>query len=51
MKGKKITILGAGITGLATAHWFEKNGYDVTIIEQLSEPGGAMVTKFVDDFC
>lgn len=50
MKGKKVTILGAGISGLATAHWLEKNGYDVTILEQNSEVGGAMVTKIVDDF-
>lgn len=50
MHGSKITILGAGITGLATAHWLEKKGYDVTILENNSEPGGAMVTKFVDDY-
>ena len=50
MKGKKITILGAGISGLASAHWLEKEGYDVTILEQNSEPGGAMKTKFVDGF-
>ncbi|MCB0746078.1 MAG: FAD-dependent oxidoreductase, partial [Ignavibacteriae bacterium] len=50
MKGKKITILGAGISGLASAHWLEKAGYDVTILEQNSEPGGAMKTKFIDGF-
>lgn len=50
MKGKKITILGAGITGLATAHWLEKEGYDVTIIEKNSEPGGAMITKSLNDY-
>lgn len=50
MKDKKVTILGAGISGLATAHWLEKDGYDVTILEQNSEAGGAMQTKVVDDF-
>ena len=50
MKGKKITILGAGITGLATAHWLEKEGYDVTILEQNSEPGGAMITKYSNEY-
>ncbi len=50
MKGKKVTILGAGISGLATAHWLEKDGFDVSIIEQNSEPGGAMVTRIVDNF-
>ncbi len=50
MNRNKITILGAGISGLATAHWLEKEGYDVTILESSFEPGGAMMTKFVDDF-
>lgn len=49
-KGNRITILGAGITGLATAHWLEKAGYSVTIIDKNSEPGGAMVTKQCDDY-
>jgi protoporphyrinogen/coproporphyrinogen III oxidase len=50
MKGKKVTILGAGISGLATAHWLDKEGFDVTIIEQNSEPGGSMITKFIHGF-
>ena len=50
MNKKKITVLGAGISGLATAHWLEKEDYDVTILESSFEPGGAMMTKFVDDF-
>jgi len=50
MNRKKVTILGAGITGLASAHWLEKEGFDVTIIEQNSEPGGAMTTELVDNF-
>lgn len=47
---KKITILGAGISGLATAHWLEKEGFEVTILEQNDIPGGAMDTKFKDGF-
>ncbi|MCB0750680.1 MAG: protoporphyrinogen oxidase, partial [Ignavibacteriae bacterium] len=47
---KKVTILGAGISGLATAHWLEKAGYNVAIVEQKSEPGGAMQTKSVDNY-
>ena len=42
---KKIVIIGAGITGLATAHWLKKDGYNVTIIESNSEVGGSMVTE------
>lgn len=50
MKTKKITILGAGISGLATAYWLDKNGYDITILESSSEPGGSMQTLLEDGF-
>lgn len=50
MNGKKITILGAGISGLATAHWLENDGYDVTIIDHNEEPGGAMITRKREGF-
>ena len=50
MNKQKITILGAGISGLATAHWLEKEGFDVTVLESSFEPGGAMMTKFVNEF-
>lgn len=46
----RITIIGAGITGLSTAHWLEKEGFEVSIIEQNSQAGGAMVTEVVDNF-
>lgn len=45
MQRKQITILGAGISGLAAAHWLQKDGFDVTILEAKSEPGGAMETR------
>ena len=44
MNKKKITILGAGISGLATAYWLHKEGFDITILETKSEAGGAMET-------
>ncbi|MEW6195276.1 MAG: protoporphyrinogen oxidase [Bacteroidota bacterium] len=44
MNKKKITILGAGISGLATAYRLHKNGYEITILESKSEAGGAMET-------
>ncbi|MCL6099763.1 MAG: protoporphyrinogen oxidase [Bacteroidetes bacterium] len=47
---KKITILGAGISGLATAYWLDKDGYDVKILEASSEPGGSMRTSREDGF-
>ncbi len=42
---KKILVIGAGITGLATAHWLNKDGYNVTIVEAKSKVGGSMVTE------
>ncbi len=47
---KNIIIIGAGISGLATAHWLVKDGFDVTIIESASEPGGSMRTSFENNF-
>lgn len=51
---KKIVILGSGISGLTTAYWLYKEGYDFTILESKPEPGGAMETlhnhNFLVDF-
>ncbi|MCF6268681.1 MAG: protoporphyrinogen oxidase [Melioribacteraceae bacterium] len=47
---KEVVIIGAGITGLATAHWLKKDGYYVTVIESNSEVGGSMVTERVDGY-
>ena len=44
MANKKIIVLGAGISGLATAYWLKKDGFDIHILEAKSEPGGAMET-------
>ncbi len=35
----KITIIGAGLVGIATAYILRKSGHDVTIIERNSKPG------------
>jgi phytoene desaturase len=37
---KKVTIIGAGIAGLATASYLSKAGYDVTIFEKNDQIGG-----------
>jgi len=47
---KKIIILGAGISGLATAYWLYKKGFDVKILEARNEPGGSMQSEFVNNF-
>jgi len=46
----KITVLGAGISGLATAFWLDKAGFDVTVLEVKDEPGGSMITRREDGF-
>jgi hypothetical protein len=36
----KVIVIGAGIAGLSTAHYLQKYGYQVTVIETLNVPGG-----------
>ena len=40
--GKKVAIIGSGPAGLAAAHDLALNGYEITIFEALSEPGGML---------
>lgn len=47
---KKITILGAGISGLTTAYLLQKKGFDVTVIEKNNQPGGAMESVHENGF-
>jgi monoamine oxidase len=42
--GKKIAILGAGMSGLTVAYELERAGYDVTIIEASRRIGGRVLT-------
>jgi len=46
----KITILGAGISGLATAFWLNRKGFEITVLESKKEPGGSMVTRYENGF-
>ena len=46
----KIVVLGAGISGLATAYWLAKQGYDIKIIESKGEPGGSMESREENGF-
>jgi phytoene desaturase len=47
---KKVTILGAGISGLSSASFLAKAGYDVTILEKNSSIGGRARQFEVDGF-
>jgi heterodisulfide reductase subunit A len=41
-RGKKVAIVGSGPSGLAAAFVLGRSGYDVTIFEADSEPGGIL---------
>jgi protoporphyrinogen oxidase len=47
---KKITIIGAGISGLITAIELEKLGFNPTIIEASDRVGGRVKTDIIDGF-
>jgi phytoene desaturase len=40
MSKKSVIIVGAGVAGMATAIYLAKNGFDVTVFEKNSQPGG-----------
>lgn len=40
--GEKIAIVGAGPAGLAAAYFFANAGYDTTVFDKSSTPGGAV---------
>ncbi len=43
-------IIGAGISGLATAFNLQQKGLNVRVIEKADRPGGSIRTEFVDGF-
>lgn len=47
---EKIAVIGAGISGLATAYWLYKDGFDVTVFEKNSVAGGSMVSVVHNNF-
>ncbi len=42
-RNEKIAIIGSGPAGLTAAHDLAKNGFNVTIFEELSKPGGMLI--------
>lgn len=42
--GKSICVVGAGVTGLSAARQLYKNGFEVTVLEADSRPGGVIRT-------
>ena len=47
---KKVVIIGAGISGLTTAYFLVKDGYDVIVLEKKKEVGGSIETVKEKDF-
>ncbi len=47
---KKVTVLGAGISGLSVASFLAKEGYDVTILEKNQTIGGRARQFEIDGF-
>lgn len=41
-KNKDIAIIGSGVTGLTAGYRLKKNGFNVTVFEKNSKPGGAI---------
>lgn len=39
-ESKKAVVIGAGFAGLSSASYLARQGYQVTLLEKLSEPGG-----------
>ncbi|MDX9754449.1 MAG: protoporphyrinogen oxidase [bacterium] len=46
----KITIIGAGISGLSTAFWLKQTGHEVTVLEKNAVPGGVIRTIREDGY-
>ena len=49
-KGKRVIVIGAGVSGLTTAYWLKKSGFDVTVLEQENRTGGSIRTESTDGF-
>lgn len=43
--GKRIAVVGAGISGLCCAYWLNKNGFDVHVFEEAKRIGGSIITE------
>ena len=49
-KGRKIAVIGAGVSGLCAAVELKRKGFDVTVIEKSKKPGGVIGTFSKDGF-
>jgi protoporphyrinogen/coproporphyrinogen III oxidase len=47
---KSIAVVGAGISGLCTAYWLSRCGFDVTIFEKSDRVGGSIISENVNGY-
>jgi len=47
---KKVVVIGAGISGLTSAYLLDKEGFDVTVLEQKDAVGGSIESYFDNGF-
>lgn len=47
---KKLHVVGAGFSGLHSAYWAKKFGWEVTVYEKAARPGGLISSELVPDF-
>ncbi len=48
MAAARVVIIGGGISGLSAAYYLQKQGFDVTLIEQSHRLGGLIQTDYVE---
>ena len=41
----KVAVIGAGVSGLCTAYWLQKNGFEVQVFEKTDHAGGVIVSE------
>ncbi|MFH1848164.1 MAG: FAD-dependent oxidoreductase, partial [Candidatus Omnitrophota bacterium] len=46
---KKVSIIGAGLSGLSSAYYLSTAGADIQVYERANEPGGLVGTKMAHD--
>ena len=47
---KKVVVIGAGISGLTSAYLLDKEGFDVTVLEEKETVGGSIESYFENGF-
>jgi len=48
--GRRVVVVGGGISGLTTGFWLDKNGVRATVLEQEDYPGGTIRTERTEGF-